>query len=239
MNNNDDQINRTGDSGQSATPEFGAMSSQFGAGYNPYLYGAPEPKDNGQPDGGATPVQTGMPGNGGVGNQGQNPFGYGFRNPGDHGNQGGVGNSAFPAGQNGYPGAPGYGYPNQPMRQNEADPYPGQPGYQPDIYNGIDMNDPSQNPLKGRWDAFAILAFVLAFIGNPVFPLIFGAISLHRTKKFHMKGRGLAWAAVIIGVLVLILEIWLWSQGFNPMDYMQQMLNSGSGNNGGGGSVNA
>lgn len=35
----------------------------------------------------------------------------------------------------------------------------------------------------------------------PVLPALVGAISMWRTKKLHMKGHGLALAAVIINVL--------------------------------------
>jgi hypothetical protein len=230
--NNNEQTNVTGDFGQPDTPEYGAMESQFAPDYNPYVYGAPEPKKS---DG--TSAQSAQNTDPRMGdNPAMGPFGFGNVN-GNQGDFNGMGNVGYPAGPGGYPTGP---YPGPQMPRNMAGPLPGQPGYQPDIRNGVDMNDPYQNPLKGRWDSIAIIAFVLAFLGGPVFPLVLGVISLNRTQKFHMKGRGLAWAAIIIGLIVLLVEFWMMSKGYNPMDYLQQLMDSASGGSGdGGGSVSA
>lgn len=251
--NDEQQADWAGDSGQSGksgTPEFGAMSNQFGPGYNPYVYGAPDANDDGKTQGQG---QQGGPAQGAsFGNPGGAPYGYGNPNyggaNGQGGNQGGYPNSPYPGFQ-GPQGAPGFqnmpgGFPGPQPPRDIPGPLPGQPGYEPDMQNGIDMNDPNQNPFRGRWDSMAIIAFVLLFIGGPVFPIVFGAISLHRTKKFHMRGRVLAWISVIIGVLTFIFEMWLISQGFNPMDYLQQLMGGGLGGSGGsggsdGGSVSA
>ena len=45
-------------------------------------------------------------------------------------------------------------------------------------------NDPSQNPLYGHWDSYAIISFVFAlFLPVPVIPAVMGAIAMWRTKN--------------------------------------------------------
>lgn len=111
--------------------------------------------------------------------------------------------------------------------------YPGGAGHTPRYFYGIDVNDPNQNPLYGRWDSYAIIAFVFALVFSvPLLPAIMGIISLWRTGTFHMKGRALAVAAIIINVLTTALQIWMWVNGIDVTDLTNQMLNmvgSGSG----------
>ena len=169
--------------GQISQPEYGAMSSQLPVGYDPYVYGAPEPEP--QPADAVrqqnTQYQTGQyPSNG---QQPMPPYSAnGQQNP----------------------------YGANPYGPNPFDPnrYP-QRGNLPYLPN-LDLNVPRQNPAYGHWDAYAIMSLVLAVLMPvPVLPALVGAISMWRTKKLHMKGHGLALDAVIINVLYTLAVIWL------------------------------
>lgn len=191
--------------GQISQPEYGAMSSQLPVGYDPYVYGAPEPEP--QPADAVrqqnTQYQTGQyPSNGQ-----QNPYG------------------ANPYGPNPY----------DPNR------YP-QRGNMPYLPN-LDLNDPRQNPAYGHWDAYAIMSLVFAVLMPvPVLPALVGAISMWRTKKLHMKGHGLALAAVIINVLYTLAVIWLAMHGLSVVDLYNEALQNmfgGAGSGQGDESINA
>lgn len=191
--------------GQISQPEYGAMSSQLPVGYDPYVYGAPEPEP--QPADAVrqqnTQYQTGQyPSNGQ-----QNPYG------------------ANPYGPNPY----------DPNR------YP-QRGNMPYLPN-LDLNDPRQNPTYGHWDAYAIMSLVFAVLMPvPVLPALVGAISMWRTKKLHMKGHGLALAAVIINVLYTLAVIWLAMHGLSVADLYNEALQNmfgGAGSGQGDESINA
>lgn len=191
--------------GQISQPEYGAMSSQLPVGYDPYVYGAPEPEP--QPADAVrqqnTQYQTGQyPSNGQ-----QNPYG------------------ANPYGPNPY----------DPNR------YP-QRGNMPYLPN-LDLNDPRQNPAYGHWDAYAIMSLVFAVLMPvPVLPALVGAISMWRTKKLHMKGHGLALAAVIINVLYTLAVIWLAMHGLSVADLYNEALQNmfgGAGSGQGDESINA
>ena len=202
--------------GQISQPEYGAMSSQLPVGYDPYVYGAPEPEL--QPADAVrqqnTQYQTGQyPSNGPQpmppysANGQQNPYG------------------ANPYGPNPY----------DPNR------YP-QRGNMPCLPN-LDLNDPRQNPAYGHWDAYAIMSFVFAgLMPVPVLPALVGAISMWRTKKLHMKGHGLALAAVIINVLYTLAVIWLAMHGLSVADLYNEALQNmfgGAGSGQGDESINA
>ena len=179
--------------GQISQPEYGAMSSQLPVGYDPYVYGAPEPEP--QPADAVrqqnTQYQTGQyPSNG------QQPM--------------------PPYSANGQ---------QNPYGANPYDPnrYP-QRGNMPYLPN-LDLNDPRQNPAYGHWDAYAIMSLVFAVLMPvPVLPALVGAISMWRTKKLHMKGHGLALAAVIINVLYTLAVIWLAMHGLSVADLYNEAL---------------
>ena len=208
--------------GQYAQPDYGAMLSQFGPNYNPYLYGAPDPEpkqDEGAEQGAQAPAAgpRAIPGaaypGGYPGPQGQ-PYGYG--RPGEQG-----------------AANPQYG-PQSPMGAAGGNG-PAPDGHTPRYFYGIDVNDPNQNPLYGRWDSYAVIAFIFALVFTvPVLPAVMGGISVWRTGMFHMKGRGLAIAAIDINVLTTIVQIWMWVNGMDITDLTNQMLgmygsDSGSG----------
>lgn len=265
----DDTQGQSGQS-QSGQPEYGAMAGQY-PGYDPYLYGKPEPEQPTQPEQnqpGQPVAGAGMPVGGQVPSAAQpaqpvqpqplqpqpgfNPYPYGAPEP-EQPTQPQPGN-AYPQPGNGYPGNYGQPGPQQFGPQQLAPQQPGYGGYgnghgqfpgqapaadghMPRYKFGIDVNDPRQNPLYGRWDLYAVLSFVFAVIFPlPVVPALMGALAMWRTRTFHMKGFPLALAAVIINVLFTIGYVWLIVNGL-PTDMTQLLGNlsgGGSGGNGGG-----
>lgn len=130
------------------------------------------------------------------------------------------------------------------MDPNQYGPsqYGPNPYQQPGIYP-INPNDPSQNPLYGHWDSYAIISFVFAlFLPVPVIPAVMGAIAMWRTKKLHMKGYALGVAALIINVLYTIAVIWMTVHGISTADLYNQMMQymfGGSGQSGDSSSISA
>ncbi len=135
------------------------------------------------------------------------------------------------AGQQSGPGAYPGGYPGM-----QGQPYGQQPNgqpHQPHYYHGIDLNDPNQNPLYGHWDSYAIISFILAlFFPVPVLSALMGAVAMWRTRTFHMKGFGLAVAAVVINVLYTIAVIWMAFNGYDAMSLYQEALQQLTGGTG-------
>ena len=111
----------------------------------------------------------------------------------------------------------------------------------PRYFNGIDLNDPQQNPIYGHWDFYAIFSFIFALVSSfPVLPALIGCLAIWRTRRFHTRGRGLAIAAVVINVLTTIVVIWMTMHGISMDDMYQAMLNMlapGMGGSGSGDSV--
>lgn len=225
--------------GQVKVPEYGAMASQFPPQYNPYVYGKPD-NDKPQNQNPQNQANSSMNSRNGAPNQqagalfGNNMGGSYQGNPNNQGN--------IPYGSFGQtPG--GYGSnPNNPYGQsyNNGQIMPGEPGYQPDIRDGVDMNDPNQNPLKGHWDSFAIISVILLFLPITFLPVITGGVSMWRTKKYHMKGFWLAAVCTVLGIIATVFEYWLMSKGINFGDFAQQLQNQYAPSTGGGnGSVNA
>lgn len=248
-------------------PEYGAMAGQY-PGWNPYLYGAPEPEgqgQNGQPgqpaapaqpvssSQAATPSQPGqtsapipqyppvtpgqpMPGQNGYGNG----YGYGYGAPVSPQNPYGqpYGAPQNPYVQPGYPQAgqpqPGYGQPGW-----QQQPGYGQPGQrQPRIVFNVDVNDPNQNPLYGRWDLYAVIALVFTVLMPvPVLPALMGGMSMWRTRTFHMKGFWVALVAVILNVIYTIAFLWFMVNGMSTDVYGQLMNGLTGGGTGDGGTT--
>ncbi|GAA6123353.1 hypothetical protein BPY_14610 [Bifidobacterium psychraerophilum] len=94
---------------------------------------------------------------------------------------------------------------------------------QPRMLNGVNLDDPNQNPVYGRWDPYAIVAFIMTFLTLPVLPAILGGIAIYRTTVFHMKGRGLAIAAVVIAVIELIMMVVMVMMGITTNDLLSMM----------------
>ncbi|KFI60961.1 hypothetical protein BCUN_0937 [Bifidobacterium cuniculi] len=88
----------------------------------------------------------------------------------------------------------------------------------------IDPDDPQRNPFYGRWDGWAVISFLMAlFIPCPILPAVLGAISMRRTKVLHMKGRGLAIAAVAINVLYSLVVFYCMAKGITMDQLLGQM----------------
>ena len=181
--------------GQVNQPEYGAMASQYPAGYDPYVDGRPEAeRSEPAPENGPSGPQA-MPDRG----------------------------PAEPYAPNGLYG-PGDSFGHPPYAPPAAGgPETGERGPQP--FHGIDMDDPRQNPLYGHWDFYAILSLVFALLMPvPVLPAVMGGVAMWRTRNFRMKGYGLALAAVIINALYTVATIWLMINGLSAMDLYQQLL---------------
>ena len=103
---------------------------------------------------------------------------------------------------------------------------------------GVNLDDPRQNPLYGRWDPYAIVAFVFAilFANMPLLPAVMGGLSMWRTRTFRMKGFGLALAAVIINLLTSLLVLWAAYNGMSLQDMVLDMYGLGTGGSGSSGS---
>lgn len=150
-----------------------------------------------------------------------------------------------------YPGWNPYvfGKPDPEPVKNDAQPAPGSdrqagdgqavPGYSRmagqdnagggprHVAGGIDLDDPAQNPSYGHWDPYAIIAFIMAiFFPVPILSAVLGGISIYRTRMLHMKGYGLALAAVIINVLYTLAWLWMITSGVSMDDITRQMLQS-------------
>ena len=207
--------------GQRQDPEYGELATQY-PGWDPYVYGKPEPPQSSEEsqqsakgDARAAAGQSAMTGNA-AGSQQPQP------------------QQSQPQVFNPY---------QQPQNQNaNQNPMGGNrgggngPRFQ---FQQIDPNDPQQNPYYGRWDAMAVVAFVTSFF-IPLLPVFLGIGAMRRTKVLHMKGRGLAIAAVVISVAQLVIDFLLMLFGINTTDLlMQQMGYVPSGGSGSGGGVDA
>ena len=231
--------------GQYHQPEYGAMAGQYPAGYDPYVYGRPDPESTdgtsataaGQPGAAGAPgmpqqtPQYGQPGAYAQSGQGpSNPYGQPgpqlqYGQPNQYG-QPGYGWNGQP-GPNGGDGRYGHPYaPQQPNAQQSQRPHR--------IVNGIDVDDPASNPFYGKWDLLAVMAFVCAlFLPIPLLPTIMGAISMKRVRVLHMRGFWLAFAAVAINVFYTIMIVWLAMNGMTAFDLYQEMLSTMMGGAGG------
>ncbi|KFF30809.1 hypothetical protein [Bifidobacterium bombi] len=246
--------------GQFKVPEYGALASQFPPDYNPYVFGEPEPDTKNDKGTGKEKSLTAANGQseGAFHGQRQNgfpPFAGGFPSPGRNANNRGPYNQSPQSGgqrpQNSGDGGTGYGdrYPVQPgssgrfgapMGNGSVNPNNDGQSHEPDMVNGVDMNDPQQNPLWGRWSALAVTSFVLSLwsFEFPLLLLVMGLLAMRRTKVFHMRGHGLAIATVMISILAFIVQLWFLFhpqalQGILDSLYTMLLGSLGAGNVGG------
>ncbi|WP_166982768.1 DUF4190 domain-containing protein [Paramicrobacterium fandaimingii] len=72
---------------------------------------------------------------------------------------------------------------------------------------------PAPNPYQGapapqdKWNVLSIVSFVGSLIGFSIIAAVLGFVSLSQIKKTGEKGRGLALAAVIIGLIAVVIQI--------------------------------
>lgn len=199
--------------GQRTLPEYGALRSQY-PGWNPYIYGQPEPEEP-KPE-----------------SQNAHSSAIAF---GRHPQASGSSDAA----RSGQTQSDARG--NVPMENPSGmNPAGGQPRMtggkgQPRFLGGVNLDDPNQNPVYGRWDPYAVISFIMSlFLALPILPLIMGVIAIYRTTVFHMKGRALAIAAVVIAVIELILMAVMVYYGISNEDVVSMLerwlsANAGSG----------
>lgn len=173
----------------------------------------PQAGPQGQPN---QPGNQGQPQERGARNQHvpQNgPFGFNPYEPQDgFGSQPGTfGPGQFPPRAYGQPGQPG----PQGSQGPQAGPQ-GQPGLNgrpqtiayDQFLRPFNPDDPNQNPVYGRWDMWSIIAFILSFYTYFAFlSLPLAIMAARRDKVLHMKGRGLAIAAIVLSVIGLIVML--------------------------------
>ena len=224
------------DGNGSARPAYGAMQSDY-PGWNPYLYGAPDASQSGSAANAA--ANNAAAGPNAQGAYGANPSGSGTNGYGPNG----YGANGY--GANGY-GSNGYGRGGNPnagnrqgmgdgSRANGTDQDDGNIMWTP--YGPLNLDDPKQNPWYGKWDSLAIVAFISTFF-IPFVGLVLGCFSMHRTRVFHMKGRGLAIASIVISVALIILEFYLVRSGIYGQ-FLETISGASGGASGGTGSAPA
>ncbi|MFC0265407.1 DUF4190 domain-containing protein [Alloscardovia macacae] len=89
----------------------------------------------------------------------------------------------------------------------------------------FDPDDPKKNPLYGRWDFYAVLAFIGAFFSATApLALFFGILSLGRTRRLHMKGRALAIVALVLCAAQIGLYIYLMVTNTTEVEFARMLL---------------
>jgi len=62
--------------------------------------------------------------------------------------------------------------------------------------------------IKKEFNGFSIAGFILSFFGLlSIFAIIFCIIAIIQTRKYNQRGKGLAIAGLIIGLIVLAFSI--------------------------------
>lgn len=188
------------DSAPPDMPAYGRMASEF-PDWDPYVYGKPEQEQQPKPQVNNSPVMR-MP---------VVAIGSHNENAGQN--------------QNGTPQADAAGHSD--TQSNQAPQFydrNGDPVNFPMHIEDFDPDDPRKNPVYGRWDVMAIVAFFLAlFDYTAVLGLIFGIFSMIRTRKLHMKGFVFALLAVILSVVSLALLAYLIYTGTSSQEFIEQM----------------
>lgn len=212
---------------QGSRPAYGAMQSDY-PGWNPYVYGAPDSGSKGSGSSANSPAANtpqAFPLNG-YGRQGAGNGGNaGAGNAGGMGNgrQDSLGNAPAFSGQ--FSGQQTDG--RNGARQGNGDGT-GNGNIMWTPYGSVNLDDPAQNPWYGRWDSLSVIAFITTFF-MPFVGLVLGCFAMHRTRVFHMKGRGLAIASIVLSVVLLVFQFYLVRSGMYT-----QLLESISGTSGSG-----
>lgn len=204
---------------QGSRPAYGAMQSDY-PGWNPYVYGAPDSGSKGSGSSTNSPVANApqaLPLNG-YGRQGA---GNGGNAGAGNGRQDSLGNAPAFSGQ--FPGQQTDG--RNGARQGNGT---GNGNIMWTPYGSVNLDDPAQNPWYGRWDSLSVIAFITTFF-MPFVGLVLGCFAMHRTRVFHMKGRGLAIASIVLSVVLLVFQFYLVRSGMYT-----QLLESISGTSGSG-----
>ncbi len=207
-----------GDDAQGSRPAYGAMQSDY-PGWNPYVYGAPDSGSKGAASSANSPAANAP--------QALPLNGYGQQGGANGANAGNAGNGRLGS----YGNAPMF--PGQQMDGRNGAPQGGGDStgngnimWTP--YGSVNLDDPAQNPWYGRWDSLSVIAFITTFF-MPFVGLVLGCFAMHRTRVFHMKGRGLAIASIVLSVVLLVFQFYLVRSGMYT-----QLLESISGTSGSG-----
>lgn len=185
-------------------PSYGRKASEF-PGWNPYVYGRPEKEASVRPHNNNVSARLTVV-----------PVGPKAKKPADaaHGN-------AVPQQQTSYGE-------NAQAQNNQQLPFydrNGNPINFPVNIEDFDPDDPKKNPLYGRWDGMAIVAFILSlFDFTTIFGLVIGIFSMIRTRKLHMKGFVFALFAVILGVIEVIVVVYLLYTGTSRTEFLEQIM---------------
>ena len=212
--------------GEYHEPAYGANASQYGPDYNPYIYGAPDPEPESAAAQSEAAARQGQPYGQPQQANGQQPYGgqsqYGPYNP--YAQQGRQQNPQ----QNNQPygGQPSPWGPNAGRTNGQGGPgTSGGSAHTPRYLNGIDLNDPNQNPMYGHWDFYAVVSLFLSlFFPVPVLSGLMGLLAMWRCRTFHMKGYWLGFAALVINVIQTIAVVWMLVNGIDAASLYQQML---------------
>jgi len=109
---------------------------------------------------------------------------------------------------------PGYG--QQPPAYGQQ-PY-GQPGYgQQPQYGQQPFGQPPYPQQRGGTSPLAIGALISAFLCSPL-GIILGFVAKSQIKKTGQSGDGLATAAIVVGVLSMLLGVVLFSSGMSNLE---------------------
>ena len=107
------------------------------------------------------------------------------------------------------------------MNYNQQPNYNGQPnmnyGPQQNMNYGPQQNMNYNGVAQDKYNPFAIASFVCSIVGIFLFGLIMGILSVifavvakNRAKTFpNEKGRGLATAGLVIGIIEIIIMVWV------------------------------
>ena len=68
-------------------------------------------------------------------------------------------------------------------------------------------DDRPQRASSGKWNVLSIVAFVISLLGFNIIAVILGFIALNQVGKSGDRGKGFANAAIIIGLVTIIIGI--------------------------------
>ena len=76
-------------------------------------------------------------------------------------------------------------------------------------YSSPDDDQPPAPASTGKWNVLSIVAFVISLLGFNIIAVILGFIALNQVNKSGERGKGFANAAIIIGLVTIIIGfIW-------------------------------
>lgn len=204
LNTLDDSKHTDDTDAERTGPAYGRLASEF-PGWDPYVYGKPKPSQEPKAQAKSKRIMV------------VSPFGA----PSDTSTQGN--NQAH--GQQSHSGqSANTDYTSHNVNTPQFYDRDGNPVASPFERFEFDPDDPKKNPAYGRWDFYAIIAFIGSFFTQTTLLALFLAImSLNRTKILHMKGRTLAIIAIILCVLQIILFAYIVATGMTELEFLNMV----------------